>query len=57
MALVVLSLQGSEPVHNLQLSLDDGFVVFHSFNYTLRSNERYNDGVWHYVSAVGKPSG
>ncbi|XP_005479284.1 laminin subunit alpha-3 isoform X2 [Oreochromis niloticus] len=49
--------QGSEPVHNLQLSLDDGFVVFHSFNYTLRSNERYSDGVWHYVSAVGKPSG
>ncbi|XP_035763469.1 laminin subunit alpha-3 [Neolamprologus brichardi] len=49
--------QGSETVHNLQLSLDDGFVVFHSFNYTLRSNERYNDGIWHYVSAVGKPSG
>ncbi|XP_074492138.1 laminin subunit alpha-3 isoform X2 [Sebastes fasciatus] len=48
------SSQGSAAV---QLSLADGYVVFNSDNYTLRSDKRYSDGSWHYLSAVKRPTG
>ncbi len=59
MTLLVFSdlLQGSTSVHDLQLSLYDGFAVFNSDNYTLRSDKRYSDGSWHYLSAVRTPTG
>ncbi|XP_039668362.1 laminin subunit alpha-3 [Perca fluviatilis] len=56
-ALLRSSSQGSISVHDLQLSLADGYVVFNSDNYTLRSDKRYNDGSWHYLSAVCRPTG
>ncbi|KAG7228737.1 hypothetical protein INR49_008515, partial [Caranx melampygus] len=42
---------------DLQLSLADGFVVFTCNNYTLKSDKRYSDGSWHYLSAVRRPAG
>ncbi|KAK2835839.1 hypothetical protein Q5P01_016323 [Channa striata] len=51
------SSQGSTSVRDLQLSLADGYVVLNSDNYTLKSDKRYNDGSWHYVSAVRRPAG
>nr|XP_033477951.1 laminin subunit alpha-3 [Epinephelus lanceolatus] len=51
------SSQGSTSVHNFKLSLDDGYVVFKSDDYTLRSDDRYSDGSWHYLSAVRRPTG
>ncbi|XP_028259612.1 laminin subunit alpha-3 isoform X2 [Parambassis ranga] len=48
---------GSASLSDLQLSLVDGFVVFNSFNCTLKSERRYSDGAWHYLSAVGRPTG
>ncbi|XP_054875241.1 laminin subunit alpha-3 isoform X3 [Amphiprion ocellaris] len=51
------SYQGSSLVRDLQLSLADGFVVFNCYNYTLKSHKRYSDGAWHYLSAVGRPTG
>ncbi|XP_068581622.1 laminin subunit alpha-3 isoform X2 [Cebidichthys violaceus] len=53
-ALLRTSSQGSTSV---QLSLVDGYVVFNSDGYTLRSGERYSDGRWHYLSAVKRPTG
>ncbi|XP_031724153.1 laminin subunit alpha-3 [Anarrhichthys ocellatus] len=53
-ALLRSSSQGSTSV---QLSLVDGYVVFKSDNYTLRSDKRYSDGRWHYLSAVNRPTG
>ncbi|XP_027146264.1 laminin subunit alpha-3-like isoform X1 [Larimichthys crocea] len=44
-------------VHDLQLSLADGYAVFNSDNYVVRSDKRYNDGSWHYLSAVRRPTG
>ncbi|XP_054459158.1 laminin subunit alpha-3 [Anoplopoma fimbria] len=52
--LLMSSSQGST---STQLSLADGFVVFNSDNYTLRSNKRYSDGLWHYLSAVKRATG
>ncbi|XP_062280212.1 laminin subunit alpha-3-like [Scomber scombrus] len=51
------SSQGSTSGDNFQLSLSDGFVVFSSNNHTLKSDKRYNDGSWHYLSAVRWPTG
>ncbi|XP_051232166.1 laminin subunit alpha-3 isoform X2 [Dicentrarchus labrax] len=51
------SSQGSTSVHDLQLSLADGYAVFNSDNYTLRSDKRYNDGSWHFLSAVRNATG
>ncbi|XP_060887535.1 laminin subunit alpha-3 isoform X1 [Labrus mixtus] len=51
------SSQGSTSVHDLQLSLDNGYIVFSSDNYTLRSDKMYNDGKWHYLSAVRRTNG
>ncbi|XP_022072198.2 laminin subunit alpha-3 [Acanthochromis polyacanthus] len=51
------SYQGSSLVRDLQLSVADGFVVFNCYNYTLKSQKRYSDGAWHYLSAVGRPTG
>ncbi|XP_069378473.1 laminin subunit alpha-3-like [Paralichthys olivaceus] len=55
-ALLRSSSQGSTSALDLQLSLDDGYVIFNSRNYTLRSDERYSDGKWHYLSAVRRPT-
>uniref|UniRef100_H3DJT5 Laminin, alpha 3 n=1 Tax=Tetraodon nigroviridis TaxID=99883 RepID=H3DJT5_TETNG len=44
-------------VHHFQLSLADGYAVFHSDNYTLRSDRRYSDGRWHYLSASRSSAG
>ncbi|XP_067453634.1 laminin subunit alpha-3 [Thunnus thynnus] len=49
--------QGSTSVNNFQLSLSDGYVVFSSDNHTLKSDKRYNDGSWHYLSAATRPTG
>ncbi|XP_047442348.1 laminin subunit alpha-3 [Mugil cephalus] len=49
--------QGSASVRDLQLSLDDGFVVFNSYNYILKSDKRYSDGAWHYISAAARSTG
>ena len=49
-------LQASTSAQDLQLSLDDGYVIFTSNNYTLKSVERYSDGNWHYLSAVSRPT-
>eukprot|EP00064_Thunnus_orientalis_P005002 superscaffoldBa00000475_g5015 len=49
--------QGSTSVNNFQLSLSDGYVVFSSDNHTLKSDKRYNDGSWHYLSAAMRPTG
>ncbi|XP_053178329.1 laminin subunit alpha-3 [Scomber japonicus] len=46
------SSQDSTSVDSFQLSLSDGFLVFSSNNHTLKSDKRYNDGSWHYLSAV-----
>ncbi|KAM7012856.1 laminin subunit alpha-3-like [Tautogolabrus adspersus] len=51
------SSQGSTSVHDLQLSLGDGYVVFSSDNDTLRSDKMFNDGKWHYLSAVRRTNG
>ncbi|XP_070688258.1 laminin subunit alpha-3 [Pempheris klunzingeri] len=51
------SAQGSTSVHDLQLSLAGGYVVFHSNNFTLMSDKKYSDGSWHYVCAVWRPTG
>nr|XP_046248654.1 laminin subunit alpha-3-like [Scatophagus argus] len=51
------SSQDSTSVHELKLSLHDGYAVFNSDNYTLRSERRYSDGSWHYLSAVSRPTG
>ncbi|XP_039983754.1 laminin subunit alpha-3 isoform X2 [Xiphias gladius] len=51
------SSQGSTSAHGLQLSLADGYIVFNSNNYTLKSDKRYSDGSWHYLSAVRRPTG
>uniref|UniRef100_UPI0037E6FAA4 laminin subunit alpha-3 n=1 Tax=Semicossyphus pulcher TaxID=241346 RepID=UPI0037E6FAA4 len=51
------SSQGSSSVHDLQLSLADGFAVFSCDNYTLRSDQKYSDGRWHYLSAVRRKTG
>ncbi|XP_067369206.1 laminin subunit alpha-3 isoform X2 [Channa argus] len=56
-AILRSSSQGSTPVYDLQLSLADGYVVLNSDNYTLKSDKRYNDGSWHYVSAERRPAG
>ncbi|XP_058495004.1 laminin subunit alpha-3 isoform X2 [Solea solea] len=48
--------QGSS-AYGLHLSLSDGYVVFNSHNYSLKSDERYSDGKWHYLSAVKTPKG
>lgn len=50
-------LQGSTSAPDLQLSLDDGYAVLNSDNYTLRSDKRYSDGSWHYMSAVRSSTG
>ncbi|XP_044054261.1 laminin subunit alpha-3 isoform X2 [Siniperca chuatsi] len=55
--LIRSSSQGSTSVHDLQLSLADGYAVFNSDNYTLTSDKRYSDGSWHYLSAVRRPTG
>ncbi|XP_055364396.1 laminin subunit alpha-3 isoform X2 [Betta splendens] len=55
--LVRSSSQGSDSAHDLQLSLADGYVLLNSGNYTLKSDKRYNDGSWHYLSAVRRPTG
>jgi len=47
----------STSIQYLQLFLADGFLVFKSYNSTLRSDKRYSDGVWHYLSAEGGPTG
>ncbi|XP_045906061.1 laminin subunit alpha-3-like isoform X2 [Micropterus dolomieu] len=51
------SSQDSTSVHDFQLSLADGYAVFISGNDTLRSDKRYSDGSWHYLSAVKMPTG
>ncbi|XP_041646420.1 laminin subunit alpha-3-like [Cheilinus undulatus] len=51
------SSQGSTFTHELQLSLDDGFLVFSSDGSMLRSEKRYSDGEWHYFSAVRRTTG
>uniref|UniRef100_A0A671UKA7 Laminin, alpha 3 n=1 Tax=Sparus aurata TaxID=8175 RepID=A0A671UKA7_SPAAU len=51
------SSQGSTSAPDLQLSLDDGYAVLNSDNYTLRSDKRYSDGSWHYMSAVRSSTG
>ncbi|XP_061594014.1 laminin subunit alpha-3 isoform X2 [Cololabis saira] len=55
--LLQTSSQGSTSAPDLQLSLIDGCILFQNYNYSLMSDQRYNDGVWHYVSAVGRPAG
>lgn len=52
-----VSLQSSASEHDLQLSLADGYVVLNSDNYTLKSDKRYSEGSWHYLSAVTRPTG
>ncbi|XP_056233586.1 laminin subunit alpha-3 isoform X1 [Seriola aureovittata] len=42
---------------DLRLSLADGCVVFSSSDFTLKSDKRYSDGSWHYLSAVKRPTG
>uniref|UniRef100_A0A3B4VLD6 Laminin G domain-containing protein n=1 Tax=Seriola dumerili TaxID=41447 RepID=A0A3B4VLD6_SERDU len=42
---------------DLRLSLADGCVVFSSSDFTLKSDRRYSDGSWHYLSAVRRPTG
>ncbi|XP_036969506.1 laminin subunit alpha-3 isoform X3 [Acanthopagrus latus] len=51
------SSQGFTSAPDLQLSLDDGYAVLNSDNYTLRSDKRYSDGSWHYMSAVMSSAG
>ncbi|XP_062251833.1 laminin subunit alpha-3-like [Platichthys flesus] len=55
-ALLRSSSQASSSAQDLQLSLDDGYVIFTSNNHTLMSDERYSDGIWHYLSAVSRPT-
>lgn len=50
-------LQRSSSALDLQLSLDDGYVVFDSNNHKLKSQEGYSDGKWHYLTAVQRPTG
>lgn len=52
---VSLVLQAS--VHHFRLSLADGYAVFTSDNYTLRSDRRCSDGGWHYLSASRSSAG
>ncbi|XP_071343066.1 laminin subunit alpha-3 isoform X2 [Trachinotus anak] len=42
---------------DLHLSLSDGYVVFNSNNHTLKSDKRYSDGNWHYLTAARGPTG
>uniref|UniRef100_A0A8D3CTX3 Laminin, alpha 3 n=1 Tax=Scophthalmus maximus TaxID=52904 RepID=A0A8D3CTX3_SCOMX len=56
-ALLRSSSQRSSSALDLQLSLDDGYVVFDSNNHKLKSQEGYSDGKWHYLTAVQRPTG
>lgn len=56
-ALLKSSSRGPHSDHAFLLALSDGHILFSSNNYTVKSPERYDDGRWHYVSALGRPSG
>ncbi|XP_036376163.1 laminin subunit alpha-3-like [Megalops cyprinoides] len=47
-----LLLKNSQGNNGIELSLDDGFVVFKFNNEAWRSNKMYKDGKWHYLTAV-----
>ncbi|KAM3619703.1 uncharacterized protein V6R79_012335 [Siganus canaliculatus] len=51
------SFQGSVSEHKVQLSLDDGHVVFGIDSHTVKSDKRYSDGSWHYLTAIKRTAG